>query len=525
MRKVGGVVLLLVFVALAGWARHHTPSASAAAVAENLPPLYQPPQDFQPDAAEALQRGSSLYHGQRYPESLAAFRQALERQPELLQVRLYMAGAYARMDNLTQAQLEVTRALEAQPGYADAWNSRAYFRACGNVNLPEALEDVQRALLLRDENIRRQRPFIGNALDTRGCLFQRAGRFEEARKDIFKALAMVDESNRAVIEYHLAQALYALSELPRAQAALTRGQFVFERLPQYERVLFVPGFAEFAAANPPLPRLVRGQPTWERLTLSPEQVLAVDGRPLLLVGDRLDAVAELLGPCSGSDGRAVWSRRKSPNVLTRTYDFPSGKLFLAADFNQLVTSIRLEGHDRITFPIRGTVLTPDGRPLPRAGLQLMTWNGPILAETVSGADGRYQLDYPSLDGRGSSRSKNALRVVLANAVDIPRTSWTCRRRTQSGAPPAGLRSPPVHGQLRPAPEASPERRRQEEARRPAQARAGEGRREPTTGEISLVAGRIESFQRAPLGSGHETAERHEPGPVAGPPGLRLQEPA
>lgn len=112
------------------------------------------------------------------------------------------------IDDLTQA-LKLSTSRDATPH-----NNRAYARAIAGVDLAEALDDVQQALTIVDEDLRENllpnRRFALNVpelkgqkaayLDTRGYVYFLQSRYEEALADLDQAIQLAEEYHGVRLE-------------------------------------------------------------------------------------------------------------------------------------------------------------------------------------------------------------------------------------------------------------------------------------------------------------------------------------
>jgi tetratricopeptide (TPR) repeat protein len=81
---------------------------------------------------------------------------------------------------------------ETPPSRADPWNNRAYARALANIDLEEALADVEKALAIEPDN--------AAYLDTRGYLHHLLGNNEAALADLDRAVEEIAKERRMRFE-------------------------------------------------------------------------------------------------------------------------------------------------------------------------------------------------------------------------------------------------------------------------------------------------------------------------------------
>jgi tetratricopeptide (TPR) repeat protein len=101
--------------------------------------------------------------------------------------------------------------LKAQPANVVALNNLAYFLALRKGEQEEALKLAEGLLAALGP--------VGEVLDTRGLIYQAAGRPDQAAKDF---QAAVKQDPQAVKYFHLAQAQQAAGEQAAARSALAR---------------------------------------------------------------------------------------------------------------------------------------------------------------------------------------------------------------------------------------------------------------------------------------------------------------
>lgn len=87
---------------------------------------------------------------------------------------------HAERKDVDAALADIAKAIELSPSSAASYNERCWLRATANRDLPLALADCDKAIRLRPDD--------GNSLDSRGLVFLRLDRFDEAIADYDKAL-------------------------------------------------------------------------------------------------------------------------------------------------------------------------------------------------------------------------------------------------------------------------------------------------------------------------------------------------
>ena len=136
--------------------------------------------------------------------------QGLEDPEQWLNADFYfdMAAALERTGEEAEAEVLFERVIGMDPQHAHALNYLAYMWAEQDRNLDQALTYVQRALRMDPEN--------GAYIDTRGWIYYRQGRFEEAYRDLVRASEL--EPDESVIAEHVGDVLVKLGRPVEAVA-------------------------------------------------------------------------------------------------------------------------------------------------------------------------------------------------------------------------------------------------------------------------------------------------------------------
>ncbi|HET6881680.1 MAG TPA: tetratricopeptide repeat protein [Pirellulales bacterium] len=168
--------------------------------------------------------------------SLADFDQLIRLSPRYAQAYLDRSQVYQRLDRHREAIDDLSKAISLSPsGDPTPRNNRAYARALANVELDEALVDVQQALDIVDQQIadtERVLPGTDAALqykvqkaaylDTRGYIHFLQGNYEPARDDLNQAIELAQQGLDA-----------ALPLVPAPRRAATQTQFNHEMAVMY----------------------------------------------------------------------------------------------------------------------------------------------------------------------------------------------------------------------------------------------------------------------------------------------------
>lgn len=214
MKRPREVVLLVVGCALlySGLARRHTPTSIEPIVASC--PTYHCSHHFKSEAANHLfLEAEKLTH-----EPIESLQVALKIEPDNAGGYYHLARHLHDQRRYLEAIEGSSRAIALQPGFASAWNGRAYSRA--QLDDPAQWElgllDIRTALGLDDNE--------PTFWDTRGYLLFRMGRLKEALSDMDRAVAAEPRrdhlSHRAQVLMGLGRSAEASQDLARAATAL-----------------------------------------------------------------------------------------------------------------------------------------------------------------------------------------------------------------------------------------------------------------------------------------------------------------
>lgn len=137
---------------------------------------------------------------------------AKEKLPEALDYRFYfqVGTVLERANRLPEAETYLLKTLELKPDFDEALNYLGYSWADRGVNLPRALEMIEKAVKAEPEN-----PAY---LDSLGWVFFKLGRPKEAVPPLEKAVQLSPEPDAAVLD-HLGDALLAASRPDDAREA------------------------------------------------------------------------------------------------------------------------------------------------------------------------------------------------------------------------------------------------------------------------------------------------------------------
>lgn len=175
-----------------------------------------------------LQQARWQVQDEQLDEALATYDQLVEESPADTALMAERADAYLRAGK-PETGIEVWKELEKQVAHASTaeralvLNGLAYFRAVGNIELDEALEDIELAIKLIGEDAAK--------LDTRGYVHYRRGDYQAALADLDPAVKDVEQKftqgaldahTVAVIHYHRGLVHQALEDKVAAEADFDR---------------------------------------------------------------------------------------------------------------------------------------------------------------------------------------------------------------------------------------------------------------------------------------------------------------
>jgi tetratricopeptide (TPR) repeat protein len=199
-----------------------------------------------PDAPELYyQRGMYRQQANDLEGSLADFNKLIQMVPSFARAYVGRSVVYQRSQRHREAIEDLSKAIQLRPRNDHVLlNHRAYTRAIAGIELEQALADINLALEMAG---------VEDAayLDTRGYVYYRMGRYDEALVDLDRAVRMTAENrqqslamarqqklselemqwrerqlreNDAVIIYHRGEVHDKLGNIEQARADLTRGK-------------------------------------------------------------------------------------------------------------------------------------------------------------------------------------------------------------------------------------------------------------------------------------------------------------
>lgn len=137
--------------------------------------------EIEPKFAAAIgNRGNIHARKGDFDRAIADSTKAIDIDPENPNPYGTRAFSYGAKGDFGRSLADYTKAIEVDPKLAAAYNNRAYLRAKFNRDLPLALSDADTAIKLRPNN--------PTQLDTRGFVYLRLNRLDEAIRDYDAAL-------------------------------------------------------------------------------------------------------------------------------------------------------------------------------------------------------------------------------------------------------------------------------------------------------------------------------------------------
>ena len=135
-----------------------------------------------PQSQEALNGRAEAYADKRdWDDALADANQAVTAFPRAAWSYSLRGDINIRRRDDAAALADAGTAIQLAPADPETLNTRCWFRAIANAELPGALEDCERSLVIR--------PGSAETLDSRGFVYFRMGRYAEAIADYNAALA------------------------------------------------------------------------------------------------------------------------------------------------------------------------------------------------------------------------------------------------------------------------------------------------------------------------------------------------
>ncbi len=133
------------------------------------------------------------------------YRLILDLSPTDSEAHFYLANIYDEFKNREETIVELKKAIELRPDYAEALNYLGYLYIEDNKNLDIAEGLIRKALALEPEN--------GAYIDSLGWLYFKQGKFSDAVQELKKASLLLDDR---VIFDHLGDAYLKLNDRQNA---------------------------------------------------------------------------------------------------------------------------------------------------------------------------------------------------------------------------------------------------------------------------------------------------------------------
>ena len=162
-----------------------------------------------PDAY--LFKGAVLFEAERYEEAAQAYSEGIAKNPEMADLRFHLGVAYDKLNRFDDLVAAMHKAIALDAQHAVALNYLGYTYADLGIRLDEAIDLIQRALVVRPDD--------GYIVDSLGWAYYKMGRLNEAMTTLQRAATLAPED--AAIHEHLGD-VYLQSNPERAKAAWRR---------------------------------------------------------------------------------------------------------------------------------------------------------------------------------------------------------------------------------------------------------------------------------------------------------------
>lgn len=162
--------------------------------------------------ADYLILRARLFHLQnRHAEAAETAEKLLAREQDNDDYLMIAGEYYYEAGRMEDAERVLRRVIELDPQNAEAYNALGYFLAEAGVKLDDALALVTKALELN--------PDAGHIVDSLGWVHYMQGRYEDAVRELERAVELLKDSPDAVIYEHLGDAYMKVGRTEDARAA------------------------------------------------------------------------------------------------------------------------------------------------------------------------------------------------------------------------------------------------------------------------------------------------------------------
>lgn len=176
--------------------------------------------------ADYLILRARLFHLQnRHAEAAETAEKLLAREQDNDAYLMIAGEYYYEAGRMEDAERVLRRAIELDPLNAEAYNALGYFLAEAGVKLDDALVLITKALELN--------PDAGHIVDSLGWVHYMQGRYEDAVRELERAVDLLKDSPDAVIYEHLGDAYVKVGRMQDARAAYEKA---LQLKPDAERI-------------------------------------------------------------------------------------------------------------------------------------------------------------------------------------------------------------------------------------------------------------------------------------------------
>ncbi len=163
--------------------------------------------DQRPEAY--LFNGLVLYEADRFEEAARTFLQGIEKNPKTADLYFHLGATYDKLNRFDDVVKQMEKAIELDSNHANALNYLGYTYAEKGVHLNEAIDLINRALVIRPDD--------GYFVDSLGWAYYKKGNIQDALEALKKAVLLVPED--PVIHEHLGELYLKQSQLDLAKEA------------------------------------------------------------------------------------------------------------------------------------------------------------------------------------------------------------------------------------------------------------------------------------------------------------------
>jgi tetratricopeptide (TPR) repeat protein len=140
------------------------------------------------------------------PKAQAALQKGLNQNQNSVDLLFQLGAVYDKMGEFEKMVVQMREVLRLEPDHADALNYLGYSYADRGIRLEEALQLIQKAMLLK--------PNMGYITDSLGWLYFKLGQYEKAAVELEKANQLTPDD--PTITEHLADSYFKLQRTEKA---------------------------------------------------------------------------------------------------------------------------------------------------------------------------------------------------------------------------------------------------------------------------------------------------------------------